>query len=584
MSKNRLKSVDSAGNEHLLNNSKIKKMMIDQKFSILETIEQIHDELINETVKICSYRLTGTLQTLTETLGAEMKTSPLSALHFAAVFCLTLDEDTVHTRDITRLLKVPVSKMNIFSKEIDMLIDAGFMFRHIGYASRTEYGIPMDVRKKIFEDKVPEKLNLATDIFGFDEFVGKYMYALEHNKSQYDHIETSAKNLLRANPDLSISKWIESNRMATSDMFMTLYIFHRAVSGYEQFAVRDICELVSKTGKDRFHLRMDLLNEKHILFSSKMIAWEGDDIKSAEYFELTDAGKVALLGEETAKLIANKTVLPANGLILPENIKVKNLYYNDREKNEIARIDELINPANYEDVCSRFQGQGMNAGICVLFYGGPGTGKTESVLQLARKSCRPISQIDISTVKDKWVGESEKRAKAIFNEYRKLVKSNKVTPILLLNEADAIINKRINVERSVDQMYNAIQNIFLEEMEKFEGIMIATTNLENNFDPAFDRRFLYKVGFEKPSVEVRAKILQERIQNLSLEEASGLASRFELSGGQVENVARKALTEILLRGVAASAEQIEQYCAEEVGFRKNNPRTGRIGFDIAGND
>jgi SpoVK/Ycf46/Vps4 family AAA+-type ATPase len=220
----------------------------------------------------------------------------------------------------------------------------------------------------------------------------------------------------------------------------------------------------------------------------------------------------------------------------------------------------------------------MPSGICILFYGSAGTGKTESVLQLAKKTGRAIRQVDMSSIKDKWVGESEKNVKAIFDEYRYACNNAQAKPILLLNEADAIITKRVSVERTVDQMSNAIQNIFLEEMEKFDGILIATSNLQNNFDPAFDRRFLFKVEFDKPSVEIRAQIIMDRIPTISINDAKYLAMKYELSGGQVENVARKAVTELLLSGKNPDCSIIEKFCNEEKGFRESGIPRGKIGF------
>ena len=97
-----------------------------------------------------------------------------------------------------------------------------------------------------------------------------------------------------------------------------------------------------------------------------------------------------------------------------------------------------------------------------MFYGAPGTGKTESVLQIARESGRDIMQVDISSVRNKWYGETEKQIKKIFTDYKDLVKQSKKTPILLFNEADAILSVRSELgsdSSSVGKTENAIQNI-----------------------------------------------------------------------------------------------------------------------------
>ena len=86
---------------------------------------------------------------------------------------------------------------------------------------------------------------------------------------------------------------------------------------------------------------------------------------------------------------------------------------------------------------------GFRCGFTCLFYGAPGTGKTETVLQLARQTGRDIVQVNLSQLKSCWVGESEKNIKRLFDNYRNKVKKSKVIPILLFNEADAIINQRM---------------------------------------------------------------------------------------------------------------------------------------------
>ena len=183
--------------------------------------------------------------------------------------------------------------------------------------------------------------------------------------------------------------------------------------------------------------------------------------------------------------------------------------------------------------------KGFRNGFACLFYGGPGTGKTETVYQLARQTGRNIMVVDVPRIKSKWVGESEKNIKALFDRYREQVKRATLTPILLFNEADAIIGIRKNgASSAVDKMENSIQNIILQEMETLDGIMIATTNLQQNLDKAFERRFLYKIKFDKPTEEARTHIWHSMIPELSELDTHTLAAKYDFSGGQIENIAR----------------------------------------------
>lgn len=122
---------------------------------------------------------------------------------------------------------------------------------------------------------------------------------------------------------------------------------------------------------------------------------------------------------------------------------------------------------------------------------------------------------------------------------KKKVKQLAKAPILLFNEADAIIGKRqVGAERAVEKMENSIQNIILQEIEQLDGILIATTNLAENMDKAFERRFLYKIQFEKPDLNCRTQIWQAMIPPLNDADASYLAGKYDFSGGEIENIAR----------------------------------------------
>lgn len=176
------------------------------------------------------------------------------------------------------------------------------------------------------------------------------------------------------------------------------------------------------------------------------------------------------------------------GLISYIGITPKELSYNEREQQQITQLASLLSQDKFSSVQIKLEECGMRKGFACLFYGTPGTGKTETVYQVARSTGRDIMMVDISESKSMWYGESEKRIKKIFDTYRIYLKTCEIAPILLFNEADAIIGKRKEAgSGSIDQTENAIQNILLQEMENLEGIMNATTNLTQNLDKAFER-------------------------------------------------------------------------------------------------
>jgi hypothetical protein len=293
----------------------------------------------------------------------------------------------------------------------------------------------------------------------------------------------------------------------------------------------------------------------------------------SDHFKLTDKAKEEFLVEINLK----ETPLKFGAdYIKAAGVQAKNLYYNEKTANRVRELSLLLKEENFAPVRERLGENGMRSGFVCLFFGPPGTGKTETVYQICRETGRDIMTVDISQTKSCWVGESEKLIKQVFDRYRGAVKKNAVAPVLLFNEADAVIGKRLEVTHSVDNMYNAMQNIILQEMEKLDGILIATTNLTGNMDKAFERRFLYKVEFERPALDTRLSIWQSIIPELSGEEAKTLADTFDFAGGQIENVARKRLASSIISGVKPSLDTLAAYCRDEALSGRDSGK--RIGF------
>jgi SpoVK/Ycf46/Vps4 family AAA+-type ATPase len=253
------------------------------------------------------------------------------------------------------------------------------------------------------------------------------------------------------------------------------------------------------------------------------------------------------------------------------------LFFPKDIQRQVEELGSFLQPENYQKIQERMKEKGFRNGFACLFYGGPGTGKTETVYQLARQTGRSIMVVDVPRIKSKWVGESEKNIKALFDRYREQVKRAKVTPILLFNEADAIIGIRKNgASSAVDKMENSIQNIILQEMETLDGIMIATTNLQQNLDKAFERRFLYKIKFDKPTVEARAHIWHSMIPELSEMDVHTLASKYDFSGGQIENIARHYAIDAILHGKSEDVlPMLIRHCDNE---RLDEKSSRKIGF------
>ncbi|MDR1171980.1 MAG: AAA family ATPase [Bacteroidales bacterium] len=357
-----------------------------------------------------------------------------------------------------------------------------------------------------------------------------------------------------------------------NDLVVLLFFCHLLInSDYVDVKISDLEELYDSKSDYRM-VRLHFLKRTHPLFALGLVESDGNR------YRLTDKARKELLPEMFSVIQEIQPVMQTakeKDIICYREITSKELFYNAQEQSQIRTLTHLLDESRFQEVQQRLAASGMRKGFACIFYGAPGTGKTETVYQVARQTRRDILSVNISETKSKWFGESEKLIKDIFVRYSALVNRSKIAPILLFNEADAIFGKRKEaLNQPVDQTENAIQNIILQEMETLEGIMIATTNLTQNLDQAFERRFLYKVEFKKPSVETKQAIWQTLIPSLSSEAAAELAAGYDFSGGEIENIARKQTVEFILTGAEPTLEQLHLFCKAE----QLNGKQGGIGF------
>lgn len=266
-------------------------------------------------------------------------------------------------------------------------------------------------------------------------------------------------------------------------------------------------------------------------------------------------------------------------LIKCRDIDKKELFFSADAQAEIDNLRTMISTNGFIRAKNILNRKKRSQSIQSLLWGPPGTGKTETVKQLALESGRDIIQFDMAKVTGTGWGATEKYYRALFRSYNYIAAISDNVPIFLLNEADDILSKRLShVERAIDKGENTVANILLQEIESMNGILLATTNLIDNMDPAFDRRFLFKTQLVKPDAAARAKIWKSNIPELTDEEAEQLATKFDMSGAQINNVvAKRDLAELYFdgdRGFAYITGLCEKELATENGSKSSRSRIG----------
>ena len=386
--------------------------------------------------------------------------------------------------------------------------------------------------------------------------------------------------LIRANQHLEIAQAI-NNLQVDDEAKMVILTYCKTLVKDKQDGIP--LNYFDDLIEDYYEFKEAILNGKHPFITEGLLEHRKvDDFFSRDVFALTDKARKLLLKEYDVPKREIVAETPNSDVIRSKDIKPKPMYYCDEDEGQINTLFGLLEDKKLTSIRKRLEKANLRKGFNCLFYGTPGTGKTETALQLARATGRDIMQVDISSIRDKWYGETEKIVKSIFENYAQLVKRSPKIPILLINEADAILSVRTSIggsNPSIDKTENAIQNILLEAMENIDGIMIATTNLTCNLDSAFDRRFLYKVEFHQPSVEAKTHIWKVFLPDLNTADARWLARSFDFSGGQIENIARKVMVDHLLFGDTPDLARIEEICIKEQISGRTGGNRRPIGFN-----
>ena len=365
---------------------------------------------------------------------------------------------------------------------------------------------------------------------------------------------------------------------SSEETVMMFYMLHRIVSFNDnEFTSEELSRLFDDPmGLNDFIFDAMRRGESSLQAKGLIEFHCEDGLENREAFQIPQVIQDELFVDLVAKGAQSKVNIPKDELISHEDIRVKRMFYNEIEAEQVENLTELLGAEKFAQVQDRLREKGLRSGFCCLFYGPAGTGKTETVMQIAKETGRDIFIVDMSKLKSKWIGDSEKNIKQLFRTYKNITKESDLAPILLFNEADAIFGKRIREESSTDKMNNAIQNIILQEMETLDGIMIATTNLTENFDSAFERRFLYKILFKTPEVGVKAKIWKSMVDDLSEDDAAKLASDYGFTGGQIENITRKLDVDYILSGRTPDMDKILSLCNAESIHKEVTSK--RIGF------
>ena len=549
----------------------VKRTKVEQPLTLLKAIEQVVEvSRDSKLTAVAKAKMADEVRFLAERFGITERQ--------AILFCICMEKGPrrVDFDDIARHLDVNNIRVLSYAEDIDALVRRRLL-RYRDAKDEDSFDVPQPVIKAMKHNEVYElPSRTGLDCAALFELLDQWFEDLDDDAVRPNDLMEEIDAVFKENPQVGFVKQIkELGRLRPEDKLLLLFFCHRLVNKDDDDIRFGQMEDCFDTSAYFINTKTLLRSGEHPLMTKKLIEHRCEDgVADTTRYKLTEQAKRTLLAEMKLNSAGEKVA----DIIKAENLPKKEMFYVQENRKQVDELHSFLAPEKYNEIRERMQKTGFRTGFACLFYGGPGTGKTETAYQLARETGRDIMVVDVPQIKSKWVGDSEKNIKALFDRYREQVKRCKTTPILLFNEADAIIGiRKQGAQSAVDKMENSIQNIILQEMETLDGIMIATTNLTQNLDSAFERRFLYKIKFEKPDAEVRQKIWQMMMPTLSDSDAHILATGYDFSGGQIENISRKATINAILNGEETNdLVKLTSYCKSEQLDGTNTGR--RIGF------
>jgi hypothetical protein len=502
------------------------------------------------------------------------------AILFACMADLSLQR-TVTLDYLARHLRCSALKIINIIHEIESLERKSYILKcnkaHGRKSTYTDFGyvVPFNVIESLrTSDKSKLQTSTSFNLPIFLEKVHELIYSRTENSMNTNVLFDQVEFMVSNNSGLPFLQFINKNCIHTVNKCIVFALAYFRFKREGDYCIESVTQALFDDLAEQMEFEQNLAVRRNELFKNDIIEFRESQFMNEKTVALTP-GTLKVLYKDFPELnIKNET---DDTLFKCLKIKSKKLYFGDKLQKQIDNITNVLDKKNFNAYRKKLESRSLPGGITIIFYGMSGTGKTESVYQIARKTHRDILMADLSQLRSKWFGESEKTVKKLFDDYRRLSDNSREKPILFINEADGLFSKRTELRGSasaVDQTLNTIQNIILQELEVFKGILFATTNLTVNLDSAFERRFLFKVEFNNPVPEAGRRIWMSRLPELTESQAANLASKYNLSGGEIENITRKYIIDNLTECDSFDFNRLKELCEMEKPFQNQK----KIGF------
>jgi len=327
-----------------------------------------------------------------------------------ALFINHSDDNSIRISELSEDVKCTTTRIIRYMNDIDVL-EKRELVRCCRERHRCiSYRVPFDVIEAFKRDEVfvPRKCTNLTCPEFFSELENIFELRKD-NEITFDTMSQKIHSLLKDNPQLLFTKAIKRNGWEDmeEDLMLLLLFCHLYVNNNDNYIRFHDLDFLYDDKRTWNRVKNELARGSHELFAYEIIEYNNDDgIVDRESFRMAQKGKEEYLSELDLSNRTNND--QRKDIVRCEKIAEKQLFYGKDIQSQIDELSQLLDNAYYQEIRTRMKDSGFRCGFTCLFYGAPGTGKTETVLQLARKTGRDIMQVNISQIKSCWVGESEK--------------------------------------------------------------------------------------------------------------------------------------------------------------------------------
>jgi SpoVK/Ycf46/Vps4 family AAA+-type ATPase len=443
----------------------------------------------------------------------------------------------------------------------------------------------------------PDILNVKKELT-FSAFLNLFHGIIYDNELDDEDASVEIGVLMEEFENLEEIKFLKAERLVSEELAIYLFIVARqTIFGDTKVSMERVFRVAVNDNFSKYYYQNEILERRSPLLLNDLIQFAPDSFM--DFLQLTEKSVKTLNVVEKKSTRQFTTGSDLVTLIMPDKIKFQEgMVYEESLK--IDFLDQLISEDGYIKAIKKLEEEKVETKqIVALLYGVSGLGKSQTIRNLAAKYNRPILQVNLSQVKDAFVGNTEKNTQEVFNIYRKAVNHFQYTknidgedvgpfgtPLLYLDEFDSLIphRKSNGSDSSVGNMYSNMVGIFLTELERVNGIVLLASNLPGAIDTSLHRRINFKFQFGTFSKKNQIRTLQLYFKDFEPQMLEEVASDVELTPGNIVNIRKAFVLESIFKEFNSEEDKktlLSDLVNRELILKKSNRNP--IGFTYKNN-